>query len=219
MNITLLCSDVAHPVMPWLQRWAKKMEKKHTVSILNSRNQLAGGDFLFLVSCSEMISSVYRSLYRHTLVLHASDLPHGRGWSPHVWELVGGANHLTLSLLEAEDKVDSGRIWLKKRIQVSPDALWYEVNELLFKAEIQLIEEAVENYEDIEPTVQPSSEGGSYYRRRTPEDSEIDASLSLSEQFDLIRMCDPDRYPATFRLRGKKYRLKLEKADDEDDSH
>ena len=40
------------------------------------------GDILFLISCSERIGDAYRQKYRHVLVLHASDLPKGRGWSP-----------------------------------------------------------------------------------------------------------------------------------------
>lgn len=219
MKITLLCSDPKHPVMTKLECWAARVEGRHSVLIVNSRSELTGGDFLFLVSCAEMISKRDRALFKHTLVLHASDLPNGRGWSPHVWELVGGAKHLTLSLLEAEDKVDSGRIWLKKHIPVSRCALWYEVNELLFDAELALINETIENYEAIQPQEQPVSGGASYYPRRTPDDSEIDPSKPLSEQFDLIRMCDPERYPATFTLRGQKYRIKLEKVGNEDDSY
>lgn len=219
MNISLLCSDPRHPVNAWLERWAASMAEKHHIEILQSRDELKGGDFLFLVSCSEMIPHQYRSQFRHTLVLHASDLPNGRGWSPHVWELVSGADYITLSLLEADDKVDSGRIWLKRRIPVSGTALWYEVNALLFDAEIALINEAVERYQNILPQPQPITEQNSYYRRRTPDDSEIDPTKPLSEQFDLIRMCDPERYPATFTFRGQKYSLKLEKAGNEDDSH
>ena len=51
----------------------------------------------------------------YTLVLHASDLPDGRGWSPHVWDVISGKSSLTLSLINAEDSVDTGHIW-KKRI-------------------------------------------------------------------------------------------------------
>jgi len=33
-------------------------------------------------------------------------------------------------------------------------------------------------------------------------------------QFNKIRICDPNRYPAFFVLHGKKYKLMLEKIDD-----
>ena len=43
-------------------------------------------------------------------MIHASDLPKGRGWSPHIWGLINEAQQITISLLEAVDKVDSGDI-------------------------------------------------------------------------------------------------------------
>ncbi|MCM0612630.1 UDP-glucuronic acid dehydrogenase [Marinobacter sediminum] len=216
MKITVLCSDPEHPVNRHLNRWVGQKRDGHDIELLRKRCELSGGDILFLVSCSEIIKAEHRSLYRHTLVLHASDLPKGRGWSPHVWEVVRGAEHITLSLLEAEDKVDSGRIWLKRVIPISKTDLWYDVNEKLFEAEVDLINEAVDNSEQIEPCHQDADIVPTYYERRTPADSELDPQKSIAEQFDLIRMCDPERYPAWFEHLGQKYKISLEKVDHEE---
>ena len=75
---------------------------------------LAGGEILFLVSCNEIIGKDVRDRYMATLVIHASDLPKGRGWSPHIWQIIEGKKEIMVSLLEAEDAVDSGAIWAKK---------------------------------------------------------------------------------------------------------
>lgn len=215
MKITVLCSDPAHPVNAYLDAWVTAVSVRHNVRLVRSASELTSGDFLFLVSCSELIKPEHRKSYRHTLVLHASDLPKGRGWSPHIWELVQGQETITLSLLEADDKVDTGRIWLKRRIPVERTALWNEVNRLLFEAEIQLMNEAIEEYEQIEPYTQDTAIEPTYYRKRTPNDSRIDPYKSFAEQFDLIRMCDPERYPAWFELNGQKYKVILEKLNDE----
>ena len=215
MNITLLCSDPTHPVNIYLNAWMSEASLRHNVRLVRSRSELTSGDFLFLVSCSELIKPEYRKNYRHTLVLHASDLPKGRGWSPHIWEVIQGSESITLSLLEAEDKVDTGRIWLKLTIPVKKTALWNEVNDLLFSAEIQLINQAVEGYERIEPYNQSAGGESTYYRKRTPDDSQVDPNKSLADQFDLIRMCDPDRYPAWFELYGQKYKVIVEKLNNE----
>lgn len=191
------------------------MQSRHSIELVRSRAELTDGDFLFLVSCSEIINAEHRENYRHTLVLHASDLPRGRGWSPHVWEIVNGGDNITLSLLEAEDKVDTGRVWLKREIPVGKTALWHEVNHLLFEAEISLMREAVERHEHIEPYAQSAEVEPTYYRKRTPQDSRIDPFESIADQFNLIRMCDPDRYPAWFELHGQKYKLILEKVDND----
>lgn len=215
MNITVLCSDAAHPVNAYLEAWLKKLSGNHNITIVRSREELTSGDFLFLVSCSELIESHHRKRYSHTLVLHASDLPKGRGWSPHIWEIIQGGNAITLSLLEAEDKVDTGRIWLKHTIDIEKSALWDEVNHLLFEAEVKLMNQALAEYGKIKPYQQESNIEPTYHRKRKPEDSRIDPSSSISNQFDLIRMCDPHRYPAWFEMRGQKYKLVLEKMDNE----
>ena len=67
----------------------------------------------FLISFLHIVKKEIRHRFKHTLVIHASDLPVGKGWSPHIWEILKGNNKITVSLLEAEDKVDSGNIWKK----------------------------------------------------------------------------------------------------------
>ena len=211
MKITLLCSDVKHPVNTYLRAWIDTQQGLHEVELVQKKNDLAGGDILFLVSCSEIIDSKVRDKYFATLILHASDLPKGRGWSPHIWEIVNGAEAITLTLLEAEDKVDSGKIWQKLNIPVPKNALWNEINHLLFEAEVELINFAVQNFGTVSPALQKSTDNASYYPKRTPADSRIDINKSIAEQFDLIRVCDPNRFPAYFEYLGFRYTLKLEK--------
>jgi methionyl-tRNA formyltransferase len=214
MRVSVLCSDADHPVNAYLQQWANQHTGVHVISIVRSKRDLQGGDILFLVSCNELLDSDHLSAFAATLVLHASDLPEGRGWSPHVWQLVAGADHIVLTLLEAEDPVDSGRIWKKVHIPVPRHALWDEIHHLLFSAELQLMDFALSALGAIKPIAQSESTARSSYRRRTPEDSRLDPERSLSDQFDLMRVCDPDRYPAFFELRGHRYRVKLEKMDE-----
>ncbi|MBC3410850.1 UDP-glucuronic acid dehydrogenase [Pseudomonas sp. SWRI51] len=215
LAITILCSDARHPVNNMLAVWQQRQAAVHDVSLCRKKSELGEGDILFLISCAEIISQSDLQSFNKALVLHASDLPQGRGWSPHIWELVGGARHITLSLLEAAQQVDSGAIWAKKVIPVPADALFDEINDLLFAAEAELMDFAVENF--ASGVAKPQSEDlhAGYYRKRTPEDSEIDPHSSLAEQFDLIRVCDPQRFPAFFRLHGKTYKLILEKVADE----
>lgn len=215
MKLTLLCSDAKHPVNTYLERWKATVGEQHTVEVVRKKAEASGGDILFLISCSEIITERDRAKYGACLVLHASDLPSGRGWSPHIWELSQGAEFITLSLLEADDKVDSGRIWTKLKIPVPKHALWDEINHLLFTAEVQLINFAVEHYGNIEPEPQSTESAPTYYPRRTPRNSQIDAGRSIAEQFDLIRVCDPGRFPAYFEYLGKRYLLKLEKCDEQ----
>lgn len=217
MIITLLCSDVEHPVNVYLNKWINENNNHHEISCVRCKADLKGGDILFLVSCAEIIQAKDRKKYKSSLVLHASDLPSGRGWSPMIWEIIGGAEKVTVSLLEAEDRVDSGRVWKKITRTVPKHALWDEINEILFSAEIELINLAVNGFAQIEPQPQPLDVEASYYRRRSPEDSKLNPALSIAEQFDHIRVCDPMRYPAYFDMHGQRFKLTLEKMNEQTD--
>ncbi|MCO4202477.1 formyltransferase family protein [Aeromonas taiwanensis] len=215
MNITILCSSESHPVNNMLNDWVQINSARHTIQLVRRKSELSEGDLLFLVSCSEIITASERSRFKKTLVIHASDLPQGRGWSPHIWEIIGGATNITVSLLEAEDIVDSGDIWKKYHVHIPNHSLYDEINELLFEAESELMDYAVTNFHVIQPQKQSASIEETYYPRRNAEDSEVDPHLSIASQFGLIRVCDPERFPAFFTLHGHKYKLTLEKVKDE----
>jgi len=213
MKITILNTSEEHPINSWLKVWVKKYQATHEIQLLRSKKELVEGDILFLISCSEIISKHDRAKFKKTLVIHASDLPKGRGWSPHIWEIVSGAELITISLLEAVDKVDSGDIWKKIKINIPKTALYKEINQFIFKAELELMDFAVEKFTQIIPTKQPEIES-SYWPKRMPKDSEIDIYKSIDEQFDLIRVSDQERFPAFFYKNGKKFKLKVEKVDE-----
>jgi methionyl-tRNA formyltransferase len=192
--------------------WAASFGRA-SIQIALSTSEAEGGDYLFLVSCKQIVSARVRSRYRHALVIHASDLPRGRGWSPIAWTILAGEHRVTVSLLEADDKVDSGAIWAQRQFELDGHELLPEINRRLFDIEFELIEYAIDHGGAITPKAQ-TTEGVSYYARRTPSDSRLDPQKSIAEQFDLIRICDENRYPAFFDHRGHRYELRLSKVND-----
>ncbi len=210
MNITIFCDSINHPILIYLKRYVDKGIFGHEVNLITSINQLGGGDLLFLVSCSNIISKSTRDLYNHCIVIHASDLPIGRGWSPHIWEVIGGAESITISALEGTDSVDSGAIWLKKRIEISRSSLWDEINHILFTSEIEIMDDVINLIGKLSPQQQSVDVEPTYYRRRSPENSELNIKKSIEDQFDLLRISDPYRYPAFFIIRGRKFKIIIE---------
>ena len=169
---------------------------------------------MFLVSCAETVPAEIRARFAASLVLHASDLPRGRGWSPHIWSILAGNNEITVSLLEAAEQVDAGDIWLQARFRLEGHELLPEIHARLFEAELWLMSQAVERFGAIRPMPQAGMPGP-YLRRRTPEDSRLDADKSIAAQFDQLRVADQSRFPAFFELRGHRYIVKIEKAADD----
>jgi methionyl-tRNA formyltransferase len=209
LRVTVLCSDPDHPVNAWLDRWLERNRHRAEIAIVRDRADCTGGDFLFLISCHQIIGADIRARYGYTLVIHASDLPKGRGWSPMAWEVLNGADSVTVSLLNAEDGVDSGDIWQKRRFALEGTELLDELNAKLFETELDLMDWALDHCHETAP--EPQRGEPSVWPRRGPADSEIDPARPLAESFDTIRISDPNRFPAFFTHRGTTYTIRLEK--------
>lgn len=218
MNIVILCTDPNHPVNTPLKEWQLLTESNgHEVRLESAVDKLGDGDILFLVSCSAIIDDGIKKKFKAVLVLHASNLPEGRGWSPHIWSILAGQDEIAVCLLEASDPVDSGDIWLKKYFKLEGHELLDEINEALFAVELELMSEAIELFNSISPIKQAiahSCLNTPSLRKRTPEDSALDLDKSLLDQFNLLRVVDSERYPAYIDHLGHRYKITIEKAND-----
>ncbi len=209
--VHIVCTDPRHGVNAWLERWIERHRDAAgaiEIRLLRDVREASGGEFLFLVSCHQIVGRDVLDRYTHTLVLHASALPEGRGMSPHVWQILEGRSGFTVTLLEAAEALDAGRIWHQIEVAVPAHAVCEEINALLFDAELALMDWALAHAAGVQPREQHGTP--SYYRKRGPADSRIDPSRPLAESFDLLRVADPERYPAFFDYRGRRYRLRLE---------
>jgi methionyl-tRNA formyltransferase len=207
MNIDILCTLPSHPVNAMLDGWVERNRSRHRIAIRRGSVECVGGDLLFLVSCHEIVRPSILGKYRHCATLHASDLPEGRGWSPHIWSILSGRQELTVSLLVAVEGLDTGDVWRKAKIELDGTELFDEINAKLFAAEEELMDWLVANADVAVPI--PQSGTPTWHPRRRPEDSRLDPLRAIAEQFDLLRVCDPDRFPAFFEHRGCRYRLSI----------
>jgi len=214
MNITILCTDIEHKIMPYLKKWQATNSKTHKISLVNNSSEVKNGDILFLISCLEIINQDIRSKFKHTLVIHESNLPHGKGWSPIQWQILDGVNSIVITLLDAIDNVDSGDIWTKRIVELKEHELADEINQKIFPVKLDLMNFAIKSINTIKKTPQEKIDE-SRYPKRTPVDSKIDVNKSISEQFNLLRIADNERYPCYFDYNGYRYLISLNKIDTE----
>jgi methionyl-tRNA formyltransferase len=210
LDITIICSSKKHPIYSHLKNWMQNNSNYYNIILVNESSEIKKGDILFLISCTELISLKIRNEFKHTLVIHESDLPKGRGWSPLIWQILDGANEIIITLLEAEEKVDSGNIWKQHKIAIEPHEIIDEINTKVFSTKLELIEFAIKHHKDIKPKPQ-RKENPTYYKQRTAENSKLDIDETISQQFDLLRVADNIRYPCFFDYRGHRYKLTLTK--------
>jgi len=216
-NITVVISSSEHPINRWVEHWAAARVGSQSISIVRRPDDAEGGDICFLVSCTEIVPLSMRAKYQKVLVIHASDLPIGRGWSPHIWTIIAGGQEVVVSLLEASAKVDQGSVWKKIKYEIPKYYLYDDIMEVINKAHIELMDFAIEHYKTVIPRAQDAGIKPTYFQKRTPADSEISVFKSISEQFNTLRMCDHKRFPAFFELHGKKFKIKIEYYDEKND--
>ena len=86
----------------------------HEVFWFHDLQELPCADLCFCLSFSKILKKEIRDCFDYTLVVHASDLPSGKGWSPLTWQILEGINQIPVSLFEADDAVDSGPIYAQR---------------------------------------------------------------------------------------------------------
>lgn len=204
MNITVFCSDPKHHVWPSLRAWCAR----RGAGLVASPVLLMGGDLLILVSCTHIVNAAMRARYRRAVVLHESDLPNGRGWSPLAWQILEGNHKFCVSLIECADPVDSGAIIAQRHFELEGHELSDEINAIRDQVRLELMDYIVAQ---PQAPAAPQRGAGFSYPRRRPEDSRLQPNGSIASQFELLRICDP-RFPAFFDLRGHRYEVTLKKA-------
>lgn len=210
MNIDIICSDKTHPIYPYLLNWLEKHKNENNTIVKQTAEKGSSGDVLFLISCSQFIPSDLRNEYSHCFVIHASDLPRGRGWSPHVWQLLAGQNRICLSLIEADESIDCGKIWKKEWVDIPEHFDFKEICDVLFSCEIKLMDYALDAVK-LGKTGEQQVGQPSYFPKRVAEDSMLDPHSSIIDQFNLLRVADPTRYPAYFDHLGHRYSIVMKK--------
>ena len=68
---------------------------------------------MFLFKLSRNSKKNILEKFKNNLVVHESDLPNGRGWSPMSWQVLEGHKKIPFTLIEADRKVDCGIIYAK----------------------------------------------------------------------------------------------------------
>lgn len=210
-RVTVLCSDPQHPVNAWLRRWIDEVADRAQVTLVRDVSEVREGDFLFLIACHQIVRRDVRDRFRFVLVVHGSRLPKGRGWSPLVWQTLEGERDLPLALIAAEDGVDTGDIWRIETIATQGTELNDELQAAISQGTVDLMTWALAHCRITTPVMQEGE--ATYYPRRRPADSEVRPDQTIAEIFDLLRIADPQRYPAWFQMRGQRYALTIAKVE------
>ena len=164
----------------------KKLDELNLVSMSNFQPH-----FIFFPHWSWRIpSEIYEKF--ECIVFHMTDLPFGRGGSPLQNMIVRGIKQTQLTALRCVAELDAGPIYLKRTL-----SLFGTAEEILLRAN-KLIEEMIVDIISHKPVAENQVGEPSYFRRRTPEESNIAQLGELEKVFDYIQMLDGEGYPSAF---------------------
>jgi len=175
-------------------------------SFIRRANNLKRKDILFILSCDHILTKKQLSLHKNNIVVHASDLPKGRGWSPWTWKVESGVNRISLTLFEAAKDCDAGNYYLKSSLRLKGTELIDEIRSKLAQKILKMIKEYLQRYP---MKAKPQKGNPSYFPKRKGIDNQLNLDKSIKSQFNKMRVADNERYPLYFKLRGKEYILKI----------
>lgn len=213
MKISILTDNKSS----WFVSYAKKLNDKfnslgHSSNFITNKEDIEAGDICFLLSCIKILPDRYLELNDYNIVIHASDLPKGKGFSPLQWQILEGNDNITLTLFNAVSDLDAGDYFFK-------DTLCFEGHELLDELHCKMggkIMEMAEKFVNDFAKMIPKKQQGqsSFYPQRTEKDDMLDPSKSIIENFNHLRIANNKDYPLFFEYKGCKYNLKIEKRND-----
>lgn len=185
--------------------------KGHEVLMFTDTHDIPKVDLVFYLSFWSLADAGVLERATHSLVVHASDLPMGKGWSPMTWQVLAGESRIPVRLFEAEPSVDSGDIHGAMDILLEGHELVDELRNHLMEATTTLCSNFVNGYPRNVPLRRTQVGESTSYARRVPADSCIDPEASLVAQFNLLRTVDNAAYPAFFEHLGHFYELHIYK--------
>lgn len=201
------------PSTGWFSSVTEKLlrevsQRGHESRQFENHEKLEKGDILYILSYLKIIPKKYLGLHDMNIVIHGSDLPKGRGFSPLSWQILEDRREIVFTLFEAGDEVDSGDYYIKRKMKLDGTELFQEWRSKCAAFVSDMALEFLDNKDSYTSSLQSGE--ATFYPKREKADDEVMPEHSLEMMFDKLRACDPERYPVWFRFRGRKYSLRME---------
>jgi len=194
-----------------LERRVRKLLTGYKVIRLHSREELTldrleqfQPEFIFFPHWSWLIPEEIHSRFE-CVVFHMTDLPYGRGGSPLQNLIVRGHKETKLTALRCTEGLDAGPVYLKY-----PLTLVGTAEEILQHAST-LMEEMIIDIVLNHPTPVQQQGKPVVFKRRHPEDGNLESLAEIEQVYDYIRMLDAEGYPRAF-LDTEHFRLEFSEA-------
>jgi methionyl-tRNA formyltransferase len=204
MNIAFLLDKENNWIEPYVLSY---VQNKNNIRLEYDHNKVLNNDIVFILGYTKILSKDFLNNNKLNLVIHESDLPKGKGFSPVQWQILEGKKKIIFTLFEANKNIDAGDIYLKKEIQFTGYELFNEIRQIQGDGTLELIDDFLKKYPTITKTKQTGKE--TVYLRRKDVNDKLNIDKSIKEQFNHFRIANNDEYPLWFEMDGHKYKIKI----------
>ena len=187
----------------------QKYKKKYQIKLFKNTNNIINFDIVFVISYTKILNEKFLKKNKLLLIPHPSKIPKDKGFAPIHNAVLNNKNNFFISLIKAEREVDSGDIFSQKKFKLKGNELMKELREIQAKAVFEIISDFLTDYPKVKFKKQVGK--SNFNKRRRTDSSELSIKKTILSQFNLLRVCDNERYPAFFVHKGKKYILKIYK--------
>ena len=198
-KITILVDNDSW-IIPYAQNFVETINTdyadRYNARFIRRADEIEQGEVLFLLGCTQILKPEYLALNDHNLVVHESALPQGKGFAPLFWQILEGKNVIPMTLFEASEAVDDGDIYHQINIELQGHELNEEIRDIQGQKTVEVCLQFLKDYPNINARSQEGEE--SFYKRRTPKDSELDLHKTIDDQFHHLRIANNEFYPAFF---------------------
>jgi methionyl-tRNA formyltransferase len=190
----------------FLKKSLKKFPKKYNY-VITKNHKIIKNSIVFVLSYTRILDITFIKRNKKVLIVHPSKLPKDKGFAPVQNQILKNKKLIHICLLEAAEKVDSGLIIYRDTFLLTGFELSSEIRNKQAISTFKLIRKFLKNYPKIKTHKQKGI--SNFNKKRSPEDSKLNINKTIKSQFNLLRICDNDYYPAFFRYKKNTYIIKL----------
>lgn len=213
MKVAILYDKNNNWILKYLSK--KKIEgingKNIKLTIGHNIKKFNGYEILFILGYTKKINNDDLLRNKINLVIHASDLPKDRGFSPIQYQILRGKNKFKVSLITVEEEIDSGLIILQKDLNFDGTELYDEIRKKTAEITTKIILDFLIRYPAILNNKIKQKGRATFNKKLTDKNNELNIYRSINKQFNILRIGNNEKWPSHFYRKGIRYIIKIYK--------
>ena len=201
----------------WISKYLLKKNfesikgKNIKITVANDIKKINNCEVVFILGYTKKITDEDLLRNKLNLVIHESNLPKDKGFSPIQYQILKGKNNLKVSLIIAEIEIDKGPIILKQDLNFNGTELYDEIRKKQAKTTIKIIKDFIKGYPQILKNKIKQKGFGTFNKELSNKNNELNIHQSINKQFNILRIGNNEKWPSHFYRKGIKYIIKIYK--------